>query len=76
MPSLLLGLARQGICFFPILPLMVKLFGVYGVAGIQGVADILVLVLAVPIALRVMKDVRRREAEQRSSPPADSPAAG
>ena len=36
----------------------------------------LVLALAVPIALQVMKDVRRREAEQRSSAPADSPAAG
>ena len=75
-PTLLLGLSRQGICFFPILPLRVKLFGVWGVASVQGAADILVLVLAVPIALRVMRDVRRREAEQRSSAPAESPAAG
>ena len=59
----LLGMSRQGICFFPILPLMVSLFGVWGIASVQGVADILTLVLAVPIALRVMKDVRIREKE-------------
>lgn len=57
----LLGLSRQGICFFPILPLMVRLFGEWGVASVQGAADILTLLLAVPIALRVMKDVRARE---------------
>jgi Na+-driven multidrug efflux pump len=70
-PTLLLGMSRQGICFFPILPVMVKLFGVWGVASVQGVADILVMAMAVPIALRVMRDVRRREAEQ----PADTPPA-
>ena len=63
-PTLLLGLARQGICFFPILPPMVKFLGVWGVASVQGAADVLVLALAIPIAVRVMRDVRRREAEQ------------
>ena len=63
-PTLLLGMSRQGICFFPILPVMVRLFGVWGVASVQGAADMLVMVLAVPIAIRVMRDVRRREAEQ------------
>ena len=63
-PTLLLGMSRQGICFFPILPGMVRLFGVWGVASVQGAADMLVMVLAVPIAIRVMRDVRRREAEQ------------
>lgn len=64
LPSLLLGLARQGICFFPILPLMVRLWGVWGIASVQGAADILVMLLAVPIAVRVSRDIRRREAEQ------------
>ena len=63
-PTLLLGMSRQGICFFPILPVMVRLFGVWGVASVQGAADMLVMVLAVPIAIRVMRDVRRREADQ------------
>lgn len=64
LPSLLLGLARQGICFFPILPLMVRLWGVWGIASVQGAADMLVMLLAVPIAVRVSRDIRRREAEQ------------
>jgi Na+-driven multidrug efflux pump len=62
----LLGMARQGICFFPILPFMVRFFGEWGVASVQGVADILVLALAVPIALRVSRDVRQRELAETS----------
>lgn len=58
---MLLGLSRQGICFFPILPLISHLWGVWGVASVQGAADMLVLILAIPIGLRVMRDVRRLE---------------
>ena len=64
LPSLLLGLARQGICFFPILPIMIRLWGVWGIASVQGAADMLVMLLAVPIAVRVSRDIQRREAEQ------------
>ena len=64
LPSLLLGLSRQGICFFPILPVMVRLWGVQGIAAVQGVADMLSLLLAVPIAIRISRDIRRREAGQ------------
>ena len=67
-PSLLLGMSRQGICFFPILPVMVRLFGVWGAASIQGAADILSMALAVPIAIRVMRDIRRRLAEAEPAP--------
>ena len=64
LPSLLLGLSRQGICFVPILPVMVRLWGVQGIAAVQGVADMLSLLLAVPIAIRISRDIRRREAGQ------------
>ena len=64
LPSLLLGLSRQGICFFPILPVMVRLWGVQGIAAVQGVADMLSLLLAAPIAIRISRDIRRREAGQ------------
>jgi len=63
----LMGLSRQGIFFFPILPLMIRFFGVWGVASVQGAADFLVLVLALPLALRVSRDVRAREAQQKSA---------
>lgn len=62
-PTLLLGLSRQGICFFPILPVVVALWNVWGVASVQGIADILVLALAIPIGIRVMRDIRRIEEE-------------
>ena len=60
-PALLLGTARQGICFLPILPIMVRLFGVWGIASVQGAADVLSLALAVPIAKRVMREVAAME---------------
>ena len=63
LPSLLLGLSRQGIFFFPILPILVRLWGVWGIASVQGAADMLVMFLAVPVAVRVMQDVSRRAAE-------------
>ncbi len=63
-PSLLLGTSRQGICFLPILPLMIHFFGVWGVASVQGAADILSMALAVPIILRILKLIKAKEAEQ------------
>ena len=59
--AMLMGMARQGICFFPILPLMVWLFGFWGVASVQGAADILTLCLAFPFDRRVLRDIRRLE---------------
>jgi len=62
--AMLLSCARQGICFYPILFPAVYLLGVWGVAGIQGFADILAIVLAIPITIRVRKDISAREKEQ------------
>ena len=69
LPALLLGTARQGVCFLPILPLMIRFFGVWGVASVQGAADILTLVLAVPIAVRVMRDIEKRERKSAAALP-------
>lgn len=52
-----LGMSRQGICFFPVLPLMVWIFGRWGVASVQGVGDILSMIPALIIARRVTKEV-------------------
>ena len=56
-----LGMSRQGICFFPVLPLMVWIFGRWGVASVQGVGDILSMIPALIIARRVTKDVEELE---------------
>ena len=57
--ALVLSTARQGSCFIPILYPLAWIFGAYGIAVVQAVADVLTLVLAVPI----MKGVRKRIAE-------------
>ena len=57
-----LATSRQGSCFLPILYPMVLLMGAYGVAGVQAAADVLTLVLAVPIMLQMTRKVRDAQA--------------
>ena len=54
----LLATARQGSCFIPILYPLAYFFGAYGIASVQAVADVLTLVLAVPVMLSVRKQIR------------------
>lgn len=60
--ALALSTSRQGSCFLPIVYPMAFFFGKYGVASVQAVADILSLVLAVPIAHFAIKQVKQAEA--------------
>lgn len=53
-----LATARQGSCFIPILYPLCWLFGAYGVASVQAVADVISLVLAVPIYISMTKKVK------------------
>jgi bacteriorhodopsin len=55
---MLLATARQGSCFLPILYPLAWIFGAYGIASVQAVADALTLVLAIPIAISMMKKIR------------------
>ena len=47
--ALALSTARQGSCFIPILYPLAWLFGAWGVGSVQAVADVLTVVLAIPI---------------------------
>ena len=49
-----LATARQGTCFLPILYPMAWLMGAYGIATVQAAADVLTILLAIPI-IRGMK---------------------
>ena len=64
--AFLLATARQGSCFIPILYPMAYLWGAYGVASVQAVADVLTLVLAVPIIIAMLKKVSAAEQAQRN----------
>ena len=56
----LMGLSRQGICFYPILPVMSRCFGVWGIASLQAAADILTTAIAVPIDISTTKLVNEK----------------
>ena len=56
--ALLLSTSRQGTCFLPIVYPMSRLWGANGAAAVQAVADVLTLILAVPLIRRVLRQVR------------------
>lgn len=60
--ALLLSTARQGTCFLPIVVPMGKLWGADGLAGVQATADVLSLIMAVPLAVRMGKMIRMKGA--------------
>ena len=57
--ALVLSTSRQGSCFIPILFPLAWIFGEYGIAAVQGVADVLTLALAIPIAIRTTRLIRK-----------------
>jgi len=62
--AFLLSTARQGSCFIPILFPLAALFAANGLAAVQAVADILTMVLAVPIIIGLKKKIKAAQAEQ------------
>jgi len=61
--ALILSTSRQGTCFLPILYPLAWAFGAFGIAIVQALADILSLVLAVPIFRGVKKKIAAAQAE-------------
>ncbi len=59
--AFLLATARQGTCMLPILFPLAHFFGAYGIAAVQAGADILSLVLAIPILLKMLKTVKNAQ---------------
>ena len=65
--AVLLSTSRQGSCFLPILFPMAILWGEYGIASVQAVADVLTLVLAIPILIFTNKKIKRAVAQLENS---------
>ena len=55
--AMLLATARQGSCFLPILYPLAWLFDAWGVGAVQAAADVLTMVLAVPIIRSLNKKI-------------------
>ena len=66
--AFLLATARQGSCFIPILYPLAWLFHANGVASVQALADVLSLILAIPIAITMTRRIRRAQEEQNPTP--------
>ncbi len=66
--AFVLSISRQGICFIPMALLLPALFGANGVAMTQGVADLLSLLLAIPMLMLVRRMIRRTEESSPSGP--------
>ena len=62
--AFLLSTARQGSCFIPILYPLAWLFHANGVASVQALADVLSLILAIPIMLVMMRRIRLAQQKQ------------
>jgi Na+-driven multidrug efflux pump len=59
-----LATARQGSCFIPILYPLAWLFGAYGIGAVQAAADVLTMVLAVPIVIAMHKKIKAAQLAQ------------
>lgn len=66
--ALLLSTSRQGTCFLPIVYPMAWLFGANGVAAVQAAADLLSLLLALPLIRRIMKQLAELLQADRPAP--------
>ncbi len=69
--AFLLSTARQGTCFLPILYPMAWLMGAYGIASAQALADILTLILAIPMMIAMSRKIRTAMVSQQSPAPAE-----
>lgn len=56
--ALILATARQGTCFFPLLPVLYYAGGAYGLAAVQAAADLVSLFLALPLRRRILGEIR------------------
>lgn len=52
--------ARQGLFFIPLILILPGLFGLFGVQVCQTVSDILTFILAVPLSLSVLKEMKQK----------------
>lgn len=54
----ILAAARQGIFFIPLILILPKIFGLFGVEMCQMVSDLLSFILAVPLCVSVLKEMK------------------
>ena len=61
--AFILATARQGTCMLPVLFPLASYFGAYGLCSVQAVADLLSLILAIPIGIFMMRKIKKARIE-------------
>ena len=64
-----LSVVRQGVFFIPMVLLLPHLFGVYGLASVQGAADLLTLLMSVPLSVTILREICRKRRMQMGEAP-------
>ena len=59
LPATILGLSRQAICLIPAVIVLSLAFGVNGLAVSQATADVLSMAIAIPMVVRMTRELRR-----------------
>lgn len=59
-----LALARQGLFFLPTILILSTLFGITGIQLSQPVADLLTFLLAIPMGIGILKELKELQAQQ------------
>ena len=65
----LLSIVRQGVFFIPMVLTLPRFFGVQGLAAVQGVADILTLILSIPLSIILLREINEKIRMQASDFP-------
>lgn len=63
----ILAMARNGVCFIPMILILPPLFGALGVQMSQAAADVLAMALSLPMILPVLKMLKEKDAQQQES---------
>ncbi|HBP37900.1 MAG TPA: MATE family efflux transporter [Clostridiales bacterium] len=69
----ILSIARSGLCFIPMIVLLPRLFGVDGLAGAQAAADVLSLLIALPLFIKLHKEINLLIGQQKRDEAGASP---
>ncbi|OYP21385.1 hypothetical protein CG709_07810 [Lachnotalea glycerini] len=54
-----LSLARQGLCYIPVLFILAPLYGMAGIKLVQPIADLLAFALSIPLTFSVLKEMKK-----------------
>ena len=57
--ALIMSCTRQGLCFIPLLYTLPRLFGVWGLAAIQAGAEIFTLLISIPLAMSILRQLKQ-----------------